>query len=158
MKVVAGRVPSRCPAALPQISPAELERADRIIRQSVAIPDGMTTHWVGEEDGGENLCQCHPDAPYATPEQVERHLTRAGASGRAAKAATGRKAGDLFARLSAAEKSALEAIMLPGSKGKFAETIIAAHKLRGVVAEDIIRLRKLLSNNSAKPNLAHEQT
>ena len=158
MKVVAGRVPSRCPAALPRISPAELERADQINRQSVAIPDGMTTHWVGEEGGLQNLCQCHPDAPYATPEQVERYLPRDGATGSAAKAATGRKAGDPFAGLSAAERSTLEVLMLPVSKGKSAKRIIKDHRLHSVTAETIRRLRKLLSNNSAEPNLAHEQT
>ncbi len=80
MKVVAGRLPSRCRHALPRISAAELERADRLIRQTVTIPDGMTTHWVGEEGSRQNVCRCHPDAPYASPEQVERYLPRADAA------------------------------------------------------------------------------
>ena len=80
MKVIAGRVPSQCVDALPRISAAELERADRIIRQLVAIPDGMTTHWVGEEGSRRGVCRCYPDAPYAAPEQVERYLPRAEAA------------------------------------------------------------------------------
>ena len=158
MKVVAGSVPSRCRDSLPQISAAELERADRMIRQTVAIPDGMTTHWVGEEGSRRGVCRCHPDAPYAAPEQVERYLPRDGATGSAVKAATGRKSRDAFALLSAAQKSTLEVLKLPESKGKSAKRIVKDYRLHNVTLDEVRKLRKLLSNKSAVPNLAHEQT
>ena len=144
MKVVPGRVPSHCQNALPVIKPAELLVADRAIRQTVAIPDGMTTHWVGDGVAGRlpSRCDCCHDAPYATPDYVQ-HLPPA-VTNKADHPGT-----DAFERLTPDDRAVANLLILPGSKGKSAQKIIREHSLRNVTVGKIRELRKLISNSIA---------
>ncbi len=63
-KVILGTTATICPTANPQLPDANLQFAERAIRELYGLPNGSTIHWVGHDAGARGLCHCHPGAPF----------------------------------------------------------------------------------------------